>query len=306
MVDISTEAPQNQVAEASDSLMLSTSELVLPPGLLQSLIHEYLVHNCYSDSARVFCATTQPTRGNGCEPMDADSVLTGADEDPNRMDMTMIAHPPNSAREREGQDRGRRNVGGMGGAHPPGDIATKTMAARKRLYDLVVAGKVSEAIEFCHTTFPTALDFTTPDGLDVLFELHTQQFIELVKESATDALRYAHKELTKFGHLNPNYMDSLNDILPLIAYADPATSPLQHYLQPDRRQTVAINLNNYILAHSGLPPIPTLEQLVRQMTVVRDLHSNLNPPKNQKQEPKDRHKVGHFVILRSLICLSTC
>ncbi|KAJ3185720.1 hypothetical protein HDU85_001079 [Gaertneriomyces sp. JEL0708] len=306
MVDISTDAPQNHVAEASHSPMLSTSELVLPPGLLQSLIHEYLVHNCYSDTARVFCATTQPTCGSGCEPMDADSILTRADEDPNRMDMAKMAHPPNSTREWQAQERGRWNVGGMGGAHPPGDIATKTMAARKRLYDLVVAGKVSEAIAFCHKTFPTALDVTTSDGLDVLFELHTQQFIELVRGSAADALRYAHSELTNFSHLNPKYMDSLNDILPLLAYADPVTSPLQHYLQPDRRQAVAINLNNYILAQYGLPPIPTLEQLVRQMTVVRDLHANLDPPKNQKQEPKDRHKVGHFFILRSLTCSSTC
>lgn len=103
-----------------------------------------------------------------------------------------------------------------------------------------------------------------------------------------------YKELGRFGCLKDHkYRQELHDLVSLLAYSDPATSPLSHYLSHSRRQWVATMLNNHILgimrllissfyslfylsshfleAHSGARAAPSLEMIVKQTTVVRDL-----------------------------------
>jgi hypothetical protein len=54
-------------------------------------------------------------------------------------------------------------------------------------------------------------------------------------------------ELGQYGHINPKYFDALQDIVALIAYTDPFTSPVADYLSQERREEIASNLNSYIL-----------------------------------------------------------
>ncbi|KAJ3330352.1 hypothetical protein HDU91_003602 [Kappamyces sp. JEL0680] len=87
-------------------------------------------------------------------------------------------------------------------------------------------------------------------------------------------------ELGSFAALSDDCTDTLQDVLSLIAYPDPLSSPVSHYLSQDRREQVATELNNHIigraaathgLAWHGGNTWTGLERLAQQSTVVRDL-----------------------------------
>lgn len=71
--------------------------------------------------------------------------------------------------------------------------------------------------------------------------------------------------------MDSKYLDPLQDIVALIAYADASQSPVAHYLSQDRREQVAMNLNNYILSMDHQPSETCLERMVKQATVVREV-----------------------------------
>ncbi len=68
--------------------------------------------------------------------------------------------------------------------HPAFD----SLGARKQIFSQISQGKIQDAMNECHESFPGCLD----RSLDVLFELKVQQFIELVRDhKASEALTFA-------------------------------------------------------------------------------------------------------------------
>ncbi|KAJ1553992.1 hypothetical protein HK405_006309 [Cladochytrium tenue] len=149
----------------------------------------------------------------------------------------------------------------------------RTIAARQRLVALVTAGRVREALAECEGEFPGLLNGDGPDAVDVCFQLKCQQFVECVRTSAAEALQFAQNELSRFGPLNPKYYQTLEDVVALLAYTDPSSSPVSGYLSQEHRDEVAHSLNSFILKRECLPVESPLERIIRQATVVRD---NLN------------------------------
>jgi hypothetical protein len=67
-------------------------------------------------------------------------------------------------------------------------MAFRTLNSRKKLYDLICQGNISEAIEYCEDVFPNVL---ASQSDQVNFALRCQQFIECVKQSTSEALIFA-------------------------------------------------------------------------------------------------------------------
>lgn len=146
-----------------------------------------------------------------------------------------------------------------------------SIETRKKLFALVSAGKITEAMDLCNKEFPDVLSGDSPASLDVAFQLNCQQFIECVRSSAPDALQFAQNELGQYGQLNPKYCDALQDIVALLAYTDPLNSPVAEYLSQQRREDIATSLNSFVLSRENLNPQSVIERIARQTSVLRDL-----------------------------------
>jgi hypothetical protein len=55
--------------------------------------------------------------------------------------------------------------------------------------------------------------------------------------------------------MNPKHIQRLSDVVSLIAYADPATSPVAHYLSQEQRERTAQALNSFILCKCVHVPV---------------------------------------------------
>lgn len=192
------------------------------PQTMQNLVYEYLVHNCYGETAKSFAAAAQIAQKLPQHTMDLDSPdgsTNAYDED---FEMESVQNT---------QTTSERDT----------SIALKTLQSRKRLREYLVAGNVSNAISYCEETFPA--DMISKDSVEVLFALKCQQFIELLRNDPSMALQFAQEELGQFG---PQHQPTLQDIVSLIAYPDPHKSPLAHYLSQERRDQVANIVNDHI------------------------------------------------------------
>ncbi|KAJ3145290.1 Ran-binding protein 9 [Geranomyces michiganensis] len=168
----------------------------------------------------------------------------------------------------------RRIVGGMTTTLSEEEEAGDT-DARKAVLDLVRSGDVGAAVEQCEATFGDALLSGSSSssggaaGEDVRFMCACQMFVELVRTSAPRAMMFAQQELFA-KYTSVEQIATLNEMIGLIAYPDPAASPLAGFLASARREDLAAKLNSRILESQGLASTTMIERLVRQATAVRN------------------------------------
>ncbi|KAJ3213791.1 hypothetical protein HDU67_002448 [Dinochytrium kinnereticum] len=258
----------------------------IPRDAINRLIYEHLLHNCYSDTAAAFATACQlngigksgPPAGLVVMDLDEGRYSPVKDEDVDMMDADDADKPS------KGPSTPNTHL-------PPlptsstWSTALATLEPRKRLRSLLCEGKIGEAIQFCKMSFPKVLAGNTPGSLDVCFQLQCQQFIENVRVSAPEAVKFAQMELGQFGNLGQKYIEVLQDIVALIAYKDPFKSPVARYLSQERRDEVASNVTNSFAftllspnlmiiccgkAAENLPPHTKIESLVAQLITVTD------------------------------------
>ncbi|KAJ3096562.1 hypothetical protein HDU97_005763 [Phlyctochytrium planicorne] len=268
----------------------------IPREILNRLIYEHLVHHCYSETATSFSKACQLNGiskkdklavmdlDGGDDAIDDEESLAKKDEDVDMMEAndeaslltmgtTASILPVSQKLKLQSMSTPTRSANA---ATPPSlssqwSAAVSSLEARKHLHTLLVQGKVAEAVHFCKATFGNAvLSGNTPQSMDICFQLQCQQFIENVRVSAPEAVKFAQTELRQFGILGSKYVSVLQDIVALIAYKDPLNSPVAHYLSQERREEVASNVNSYILATETLPQQTAIERLISQMTTVGD------------------------------------
>ncbi|KAL2911615.1 hypothetical protein HK105_208916 [Polyrhizophydium stewartii] len=325
---MATGAPgDDPAAEAFEATPAPDHDAVL------ALVYDYLVHNCYAETARSFGAACQldpaqsRTRGgagavgagagdsaDAASRMDVDDAaqpaadpegdLAMADSSPPRRvrppasagvatttlaaatttasSSTTTTTITNTAAAATGTAASHAaGTGGLAAATAP-DAPLRTLAIRRRLVQLVLEGNSTQAVALCNEAFPGLLSAGTPAATDVCFALQCQRFIECVRRSAPEALAFAQDELGKFAFMEPKYSETLQDIVALIAYTDPESSPLAGYMSRERREQVAMELNSYILAYHGASPVTALERIAQQATVVREvLHAETVKDKKQ-------------------------
>ncbi|KAI3435118.1 CTLH domain-containing protein [Psidium guajava] len=141
------------------------------------------------------------------------------------------------------------------------------MEKRKRIFHFALDGNALKAIDLTEELAPDLLEKNS----DLHFDLLTLHFVKLVcSRRCTEALEFAQSKLAPFGK---EYVGKLEDFMALLAYEEPEKSPMFHLLSLDYRQLVADSLNRAILAHANQPSYSTLERLIKQMMVVRQLLS---------------------------------
>jgi hypothetical protein len=123
------------------------------------------------------------------------------------------------------------------------------------LRQYVLQGKIQLAIELCQKQYPCiistdkTLTDTTSESIDLSFKLHCQHFIECIREgNSAEALNYAQQVLGQFGYLDTKYLQELQDVVALIAYTDPTSSPVSGYLSQKHREMIADSINSAILS----------------------------------------------------------
>jgi CTLH/CRA C-terminal to LisH motif domain/LisH len=152
---------------------------------VHQLIYDYLIHNCYGDTAQSFrqsCGSFNTKPHSYVKTMDidpSDQVDASGYFDEEAMDIdasqSMIIDRPSST-------------------PGPTSTAVKTLGARKTLHNFIIAGSIVDAIDYCDQAFPNLLnDSENSMSFDVLFALRCQQFIECIKQSAPNALEFAQK-----------------------------------------------------------------------------------------------------------------
>ncbi|KAJ7522175.1 hypothetical protein O6H91_19G086200 [Diphasiastrum complanatum] len=140
---------------------------------------------------------------------------------------------------------------------------------RKILRRLARDGDVDSVFAKLREWYPKLLQ----DGHSVVgFLLHCQKFIELVKAGALEAaVFYAQQELASFFG-SPPLQNLLQDCVALLAYENPAESPVGYLFKLGQREAVADAVNacvmgtNPVLLSSGQSPQSSLEKLLRQLT----------------------------------------
>lgn len=146
------------------------------PDALSKLIHQYLVHNCFSETAKSFAAAVDTKLTSTAPRKPAANSDMDIDEDKGH-DVEMM-------------DTETSAVSGMVGASGESG-PMKTLDARKQLFGLITAGNISDAIAFCNSGFPSVLKGDCDESTDISFFLHCQQFIEYARTDAAEALKYA-------------------------------------------------------------------------------------------------------------------
>ncbi|KAG7092561.1 hypothetical protein E1B28_008910 [Marasmius oreades] len=77
---------------------------------------------------------------------------------------------------------------------------------------------------------------------------------------------------------NERYMKELKNVVGLIAYRVPETSPVAEYLSQEHRDALAEQVDRAILCRLGLPVIPRLELLMRENCTIWDFLHELKTP----------------------------
>jgi len=146
------------------------------------------------------------------------------------------------------------------------------MGARQGVSALVREGRIEEAITRVNELYPTLFE----DSPECLFQLKCQRFVELVREgSLEESITFGRRELQE-----PPEREAaaLKDALALLAYPDPATSPVAHVLLPARRHAVAETLNEALLEQQREPKESRLRRLCKHALLVgEELEANEIP-----------------------------
>ena len=105
--------------------------------------------------------------------------------------------------------------------------------------------------------------------LDVQFDLHCLQFVNLVRAGdMLGAVAFAQANLHPFGFENGPQVEQLEECLALLAYDNPAVSPVGQYLSESFKQQVADALNGALLEAADLPSRAPLERVLQHLTVL--------------------------------------
>eukprot|EP00892_Ulva_mutabilis_P001836 jgi/Ulvmu1/11653/UM008_0057.1 len=137
---------------------------------------------------------------------------------------------------------------------------------RKRALELVVEGKVAEAVAVLRAELPNVV----ADGDAMMFELHLQMLIEQLRgqpsaEQQVAAMRFAREQLQpRLGGCDARKA-LLTEALTLLAYPNPAQSPAAHLFAQTRRQDLAQDLNRTLMKEHGSSGRSGLEALWRQL-----------------------------------------
>ncbi len=144
---------------------------------------------------------------------------------------------------------------------------------RKMLRQLVRDGNIDGVFAKLREWYPQQLQQQQEHCSNIIFLLHCQKFIELVKLGMLEAaVTYARTELAPFFGSSPDQDLHLQDCLALLAYERPHETPMAYLLHFGYSELVADAVNAFVLSTnpslpaSGKSPQSGLEKLLQQLT----------------------------------------
>ena len=145
-------------------------------------------------------------------------------------------------------------------------FALDSLECRKELARLITEGRIQEALRYGEQFFPQVFcDEENASNRRLRFRLMTQHFVELVRLGSTcEALDYTESVLTDLAQRDPENLAHLQEAVVLLAYADPADSPVRHLLSVTCREELAVCANAAVLGR----PQSVLEDTLKQLLVV--------------------------------------
>lgn len=153
--------------------------------------------------------------------------------------------------------------------------ALRTLDHRHALRLAILSGDLSRAISLATTHFPKSFPSSSP----LYFRLQAQRFIEMVRghvaspsSTSLDALIAflrnvlgpIHVAAMQNSSLSPFERDLHRDVAALLAYADPAASPVAGLLDEERRRVLADDVNAAVLGGE----VPLVERALGQLVGV--------------------------------------
>ncbi|GAA5815734.1 hypothetical protein MFLAVUS_009248 [Mucor flavus] len=181
-----------------------------------------------------------------------------------------------------------------------GNIKKNLIDLDNELTDAIEQGDILEAFALIKTHFPVLASLDNvpnskpPNDLEaiklhtVLFKLKCQRFIEIIRSttpsSELEAIRYAQTHLKA---TNSELKEKVKEVTALIAYADPHQSQSKHLLTQERREQLAKEVNDVLLAQCNLPVQTSIEKVARQYSLVEEeLHkcNVASPARNYREK----------------------
>ncbi|QDZ21211.1 SPRY domain-containing protein [Chloropicon primus] len=129
---------------------------------------------------------------------------------------------------------------------------------RKRVRNMLFEGNIEGARQLLIGRQPQlAHSQTETPFLDAFFHLSVQQFIELLRqEKISEAVEHARTSFSTFQGHSDQIDQHLEDVLALLAYKDPYTSPMGYLMTTTQREAVADAINSAMLEASSNVPTP--------------------------------------------------
>ncbi|KAI9288947.1 CTLH/CRA C-terminal to lish motif domain-containing protein [Umbelopsis sp. AD052] len=280
----------------------------------RNLILEYLLHNCYGNTAKAFISdmrnldmlnvNTSILDKNGNVILSALNNNTSGVHDCNgnmrdritESDMEWVSSTDSDTNHERPDHFSRLN--GTNNVH--NQDRWSQLEARKDLYYAIQKGEIAKAFDLLNEHFPVLTSSADVTNRKVQFRLNCQRFIEIVRLGETlEALKFAQTTLRALSNdlkVNgtPEEIETLSTVSSLIAYQNPEQSPIAKYLDQSYRDETADIVNNAVLELVDLPVETRLEKIVKQMTVVRSETSALSS-KDETSIPYD--DIGNILQL---------
>ncbi|KAF0451490.1 CTLH/CRA C-terminal to lish motif domain-containing protein [Gigaspora margarita] len=261
--------------------------------IVRRLVLDYLIHNCYGETARIFLKDSQDLNitskketlfTNGFAQNDSNDIIpmdtseTDADGDLEMVDSSDYIHVNatnnslpivlKSSKFLPAWRNKRRSNNKL-----CTESALESLEIRKKIREFIISGDIPSALSLCRTTFPEVVSteegnhLTTPRSTEMCFKLQLQQFIETVRSGNFDeALTFAQSVVAEY----PTLRDEFTKVSPLIAYEKPENSPSAPLLSQEHRDKLADEINSAILSFDSQVNESALERLIKQAIVVRE------------------------------------
>mmetsp|Transcript_40936 Transcript_40936/g.79709 ORF Transcript_40936/g.79709 Transcript_40936/m.79709 type:complete len:510 (-) Transcript_40936:276-1805(-) len=256
---------------------------------LAPLVREYLAHSGYVNALKTFdealgSDSEQHMMLTGLLPggktLGGSDTKMGASSSSKRVKHCLSGNAPKSRRQKKARaarhaekSSGSKETNGDFKASKKGKdpFGLSRASDREAIRKLITGGKIGDAVELLRETFPSVID----DNL--LFKMHCQQFVELMREGKSDAaIQFARGKLHAYKSLTPDENEHRCSVMGLVAYVDIENSPAAPLLSPSRRQDLAVEINAKIMIHLGLPPQSKLELLLRQLQASQEVLQECN------------------------------
>lgn len=140
-------------------------------------------------------------------------------------------------------------------------VLRRTLNMRSTVRKFIVQGDCMAAMKLLETSCEAFLDAHTL----IRMRIECQHFIELVRNrNITDAVVFARTRLSRYP------AESVCDVVGLLAYEAPESSPLRHYLNHDYRLETANIVNAAVLTRFGIPQTPSLRLLLQHVSTTAE------------------------------------